>query len=587
MSVLHFRIQYFTYATLAILLIRCANPVTPDGGIKDVKPPTVVSSFPENHCINFQKKELRILFNEFIQLKDQNSQVTISPPPKNNPDIKVKGKTLVINLADSLLRNSTYSINFGNSIEDITENNILKNFRFVFSTGSYLDSLSIKGRVINAFNNTPQKDILAMLYSKDNDTIPVDSLPFHFKPSYLTRTDENGSFIFENVRNTPLLLFAIKDQNGNAIFDLPNEKIAFFDTLIYGTYLPEHAYDTAKQDSLIKKSNPAQKDSLTTSPDNIPFYALRLFEEIDSVEIIQKVFLAQKDQVAILFRFPIHDPYFRPLNFIPDPDWATKEISAGKDTVYLWLKSNSLDSLTMEISDKHKIIDTVRISLLDKTIKKKKDKKEQESVQRVFLSSKIRDGRLNHFRNNPQVIFSYPILRFDFSRILLVYDKDTVHPTSVFADSVKRTLILKYKWIEDKKYKLIFPDSTFFSMNNLTNDSLVVAFKTQMLRDYGSVKINLKDGDATQNNIIQLLDEKENVIEQQFLQGSGKVHFEYLSPGKYKIKCIHDRNRNGRWDTGHYRTKLQPEEVYYFPDVIEVRANWDVEELWNVEKSNH
>jgi len=559
--------------------------VTPEGGPKDVKPPTVVSSYPNNHCVHFKSKEIRILFNKFIQLKDQNNEITISPPPKNNPDVKVKGKILVITFADSLLNNNTYCINFGNSIEDLHEGNVLKNFRFVFSTGSYLDSLSVRGKVIDAFDNTPQKDVLTMLYARISDTIPIDSLPFHFKPSYLARTDENGLFSLENVRNGPLLLFALKDQNGNEIFDLPNEKIAFCDSLINGTYVPIILNDTTKQDSLTKKSHPTQKDSLQARPDNIPFYTLRLFEEIDSIQKIKKVFLPQKDQVAVIFRFPTHDPHFKPLNFIYDPDWATKEISHGKDTVYLWLKPNSLDSLTIEISDKNKILDTARISLLDKNTKKKKDSK--LPVQRVFLTSNIRDGNLNHFRNNPQIISSYPVVRSDFPRILLIYDKDTIHTTPVFADSLKRILTLKHKWKEDKKYRLIFPDSTFFSMNNLTNDSVILTFKTQMLRDFGSIKINIKDGDANQNNIIQLLTEKENFIEQQFLQGSGKVYFEYLSPGKYKIKCIRDKNRNGRWDTGHYRTKLQPEEVYYFPQVIEVRANWDIEEIWDVEKSNY
>jgi hypothetical protein len=580
------RIHYFVYPILAVLLIRCANPVTPEGGKKDIEPPTVVNSFPPNNCINFQEEGIRVVFDEFIQLKDQNTQITISPPPKTNPDFKVKGKSLVIDLKDSLLRNSTYCINFGSSISDITENNILKNFRFVFSTGVYLDSLSVKGKVSNAFDNTPQKDILAMLYTRTNDTIPIDSLPFHSKPYYIARTDVNGLFNFYNVGNGPLLLFAMKDQNGNGIFDLPNEKIAFYDTLISGNYEPVTTRDTSKMDSLKKAGLSILKDSLNAKKDSIPFYNLRMFEETDSTEKVLKSFLAQKDQVSVFFRFPVHSPQFRPLNFHPDPDWASEEISPGRDSVYLWLKPDSHDSLFMEITDNNKILDTVRISLKDNSLKRKKDKKEPEPVQRISLSSTIHDGKLNPFRKNPGIIFSYPVVRSDFSRILLVCEKDTIHPKAVFTDSIKRILVISQKWKEDKKYRLIFPDSTFFSMNNLTNDSLIVGFKTQMLKDFGSLKINLQAGDFTRYNIVQLLDEKENVLEQKLLQGSGRAFFEYLSPGKYKIKCILDKNHNRRWDTGNYRKKLPPEKVFYFPAVIEVRANWDVEESWNIEKDN-
>jgi len=586
MSILRF-FSRFTCLLIVLLLVRCANPVSPEGGLKDTKPPVVVTSFPDNYCINYKEKNIRIVFNEFIQLKDQYTQINVSPPAKTIPDVKVKGKTLSISLADSLLSNTTYSINFGKSIQDLREGNVLKDFKFVFSTGSYLDSLSIRGKVINAFDDAPQKDITAMLYTRTTDTIPIDSMPFHLKPSYIAKTDESGSFIFENVKSGPLLLFAIMDKNGNDIFDLPNEKIAFCDSLIHGTYVVPPKVDTAKKDTLQKKDVPTIKDTIKSIVSEAPSYTLRLFEETDSVQKINRAFLAQKDEVTLYFRFPAHEPRFRPLNFSADQAWSLTEMNPGKDTVNFWLKPGIADSLIMEVTDNKKVIDTLRISLLDKTAKRKKDKKETDAVRRVFLSSNVRDGNLNMFRKNPQLTFSYPIRNANFRRILLTCNKDTIHPVCVFTDSLKRRLMIKTKWIEDKNYHLIFPDSTFYTYNGLTNDSVILIFKTQMLRDFGSILITMKMDDPDRKNLVQLLDEKENVLEQQVIIGPGKIHYEYLSPGKYKVKCIYDRNRNGRWDTGHYRTKLQPEEVFYFPSVIEVRANWDIEEIWNVDKVAH
>jgi hypothetical protein len=571
---------------LSLLFFRCANPVSPEGGPRDVIPPQVVNSFPDNHCINFDRKEIRITFDEFIQLKDQNNQVVISPPQKITPDFKVKGKTLITELEDTLLPNTTYSINFGDAILDITEGNAAKNFRFVFSTGSYIDSLTVKGKVISAFDASPQKDVLALLYGDTNDTIPVDSLPFHSQALYQAKTDETGSFDLENIRSGRLLLFALKDQNSNGIFDLPTEKVAFCDSLIIGYYLAPIHVDTAKPDTSLKTLT-EQKDTLVKEAEHQSIYSLRLFEEIDSTQRVLRAYYVQQDQVAVIFRYPVSDPVFRPLNFTPDPGWMMEERSSANDSVFLWLKPGSLDSLILEISDRNRVIDTAKIPLKEHAKKTRKDKQGLEIVRRVLLSSKAgRDGKLNQFRSDPRVTFSYPIGRSDLSRILLVTEKDTVHPVSVFADSIQRILVIKHKWMEDKMYRIILPDSVFFSIHDLTNDSMFIIFRTELLRNLGSIKLTIRDSTAKPGRIIQLLNEKENILEQKFIEGDGKVSFDYLNPGKYKIKCIIDRNNNRRWDTGKYREKIQPEEVYYFPNLIEVRANWDVEEIWNPEKRN-
>ena len=567
---------------LLLLLCRCANPVTPEGGPKDVTPPKATDCDPPALTTHFHKKDIRITFNKYIQLKDQHNQINIAPPLLPHTDIRLRGKSIFIKLADTLKSNTTYSINFGEAISDLTENNILHDFTYTFSTGSYIDSLSLSGRILNAFDQVPQKDVIAMLYINENDTLPLDSLPFHVKPYYMAKTNENGDFIFRNLRDVPFLLFALKDMNGDYIFNLPNEKIAFCDSLVKGIYVKPPSPETLKKDSAAKRDTLLhKKDTSVIKKQTTPGYTLNLFEESDSIQKILKADMINEDQVGIYYRFPTIKPEFIPMN-IPDiPGWMIPEFNVTRDSVFLWLKNTGKDSLYLRLVDKGKTLDTARINLLKKSLKKKKTDKGTASLVKLKLSTNMPDGRLNQFKRDPVIIFSYPLSGQNLIRILLVDGKDTINPKLAFTDSVKRKLRVSYKWKEDRPYRLIIPDSVFRSINGHSNDSLVVSFRTHSLRDFGSIQMTISIKYPS-DYLIQLLDEKENVLERKIISASGKVKFDYLSPGKYKIKAILDRNRNGRWDTGKFSKKIQPEKVQYFQKIIEVRANWDIDESWEL-----
>ena len=568
---------------LLILLTRCANPVTPEGGPKDTKPPKVVISDPPKATTHFNKKEIRITFNKYIQLKDQSNQIIIAPPLLNHTDIHVHGKSIVIKLTDSLKSNTTYSINFGDAISDITENNILHDYTYTFSTGSYVDSLSLSGRIINAFDLTPQKDVLAMLYVNENDTLPLDSLPLHVKPYYLAKANENGEFRFSNLRDVPYLLFALKDLNGDHIYNPPNEKIAFCDSLVKGVYVLPPTPEMLKKDSIAKADTiHPKKDTTILKMKTQPGFTLRLFEQSDSIQKILKADMVNDDQIEIDFRFPAIKPEFIPLN-LPNAsqDWMIPEFNTNMDSVYLWVTNTGKDSLYLRIINNNKTLDTARIDLTKKNLKKKKSDIASSSGIKLKLSTNMSDSRLNQFRNDPFIISSYPLSKTDFHRILLVDGKDTVHPKLAFADSIKRKIRVSYKWKEDHPYKLIIPDSIFQSFNGHSNDSLLVSFRTHTLRDFGSIQMTLTLTNPS-NYIIQLLNEKENILEQRIITASGKVKFDYLPPAKYKIKAILDLNKNGHWDSGSFFKKLQPEPVRYFQKIIEVHANWDIDESWDL-----
>jgi hypothetical protein len=219
---------------------------------------------------------------------------------------------------------------------------------------------------------------------------------------------------------------------------------------------------------------------------------------------------------------------------------------------------------------------------MQKSQKKKASKKGKEGIERLLLSANVSAGRLNQYKGDPFVSFAYPLSRYDFSKIHLAEGKDTSRPEVSFIDSVKRKIEVKHKWKEGKNYTLIIPDSVFFSINEFANDSLVSKFKTMVPQDFGSLRVTISFTEGLGNYIIQLLNEKETVMEEKIISKPEIVEFDYITPGNYKIKAILDHNRDSRWNTGNYLKYIQPEEVFYFPKLIEVRGNWDIDESWSL-----
>ncbi len=575
-------IHGFLMLSSCILIWRCANPVTPGGGPKDVTSPEVVRFDPPNNSIHFKGNTIQIDFKEFINLVNPSTDILISPPLINPPEYRLRGKSVIIKLADSLKANTTYVVSFGKSITDITENNVLTNLSYVLSTGDYIDSLSLKGNVTDAFNLTPQKEIFVFLYIDNSDTIPFDSLPVKVPPYYITRTGDNGEFLFKNLQDVPFKLIALDDQNSTLIFDQPSEKIAFYDTLITPYYIPPP--DTFKNDSTKKESikKDTASDTINRENDSIPFltvpsFELRLFEEIDSTQRLVKKSKIGEGKILFLFKYPVKNPSFRPFNVNPETTHIITEIFPKKDSIILWISGQKYDSLYIEVSDNQTVLDTAKLDLRKKIGKKSSVK---DSLPDRLNIIPRKSNVFNHFKYKFQCDFSYPLSRWDFSRVLLIEDNDTVLPEINFSDSIKRKIIIEHKWKEEKNYKVIFPDSILYGFNDLTNDTIKIEFRTNVQKDFGSLLMNIDLDNSPGDYIIQLLTEKENLVEEKFIHHSGKVRFDYVVPGKFKIKVILDRNHNKKWDTGNYRKNLQPEEVRYFSKTVEIRANWDVEEDW-------
>lgn len=570
-----------TYLTVLIIALwHCANPVTPEGGPKDVKPPKILSCDPPDQSTGFKGNTIRIEFDEFIVVKNPSSEILISPPVKNTPDYRLRGKSLIIKLDDTLTANTTYTINFGKSIADITENNVLTGLTYVFSTGDHVDSLSLAGHVIGAFNLKPQKEVFTILYVDNNDTVPFDSLPLKVPPMFIVRTKENGEFLFTNLKEAPYKLIALNDQNSNLFFDQPSEKVAFLDSLVHPVFIPPVAPDTVAKDTAGQKSS-AKKDTSEVRPPLFPSYEMKLFEEIDSTQRLLRTRIVRDGMILFVLKYPAKKLRFHPVNIDSASAWKIEEYYPRRDSVVLWMTGKKTDSLIVGVSDNNTMLDTVKLDLRKKQIKKKTDNKDS-TPERLGITCSAKNTSLNQFTSRLELAFSYPLSRWDFSRVLLIDEKDTLHPKMELADSINRKVVVRHKWKEDKQYMLIIPDSVFYGISNLTNDSLKQDFRTRSAREFGSLIVTLDILQRPGNYIIQLLSEKESLLEEQFVNASGKISFRYIQPGKYKIKAILDRNRNKQWDTGNYRNNLQPEDVFYLPKTIEIRANWDVEENWKL-----
>lgn len=579
----------------AFLLVACANPVTPAGGPKDVKKPSVTACEPPNHSVKFNTKNIRIEFDEFINLKNPLQEIFISPPLKQRLETKLRGKSLLVLLNDTLASNTTYSISFGNAISDLTENNILTGFTYVFSTGDFIDSLSLKGTLVNAFDLLPQKDVFIELYTNNNDSLPLDSLPLHVPPYYVTKSDENGNYLFNNLKNSDYLLFALSDQNGDLVFNQLSEKIAFSDTLVKPYHLPSSHIDTLKNDSLpdnpktdlsngnpdgIAVAGPLKKpDSLSGLSLLYPSYTLSLFEETDSVQRLINARFLKEGMATLSFRFPIHDFQIVPLNFDSLSAWAIYELSKKNDSLTLWITRPKTDTLIARLMVDNQLMDTLRLFLVKKESPKKNDKK--NPGPQLTIQNPASTSGLNQFKNNLDLVTSYPLTRWDFSRVLLVSGKDTVPADLEFTDSLKRRIRVIHPWEEEKNYTLLIPDSVFFSINGLSHDSILLNFRTKAEKEFGNLTVTLDIGHRPGQYIVQLLNDKEtSIIDEQIVDKSTVISMKFVNPGQFKLKAILDKNKNRKWDTGNYRSHIQPEEVFYLPKKIEIRSNWDVEENW-------
>jgi hypothetical protein len=584
-----------------VLAIRCANPVMPSGGIKDTDPPEVVISLPPNKSVLFNGRTLVLTFNEFVKLEKAQQQILISPPPQTNPEFRLRGKSLIIRFEEDLLPQTTYSVFFGDAIVDLTESNPLKGYNFVFSTGDILDSMSFKGNAFNAFDLKPAENVFAMLYLLSQaDTIPPDSLPYVKKPYYVTRTDKNGNFRFNNLKNEQFKIFALSDMNSNFIYDMAGELIAFSDSLIMPEFTPEPVIDSLlvtdslefsdeEIDTELAASQKTADSLLQLQTDSLSFvHALRLamFQEVDSTQKLLRAEIVKAGLLRFAFRQPAYDVLIKPLDSLPDSLNIMPLFNNNGDTLLWYFRAGIADSIHLTVTKDTLIRDTLHLSLNPRQAAQARRLSRRDTAEREFLAwtANIPNRKLE-IEQTLQLNFGYPVVELRLpDSVMMVVNSDTLNIAPSFArmDSLGLKYQLEYTFEPDMQYNLTVPDSVFYGLNGLTNDTMRLSFKVPPPEDYGNLFLEISNPGQKQF-IIQLLGTKEVVLREFYLSESSTLNIRNLIPGKYLLKAIDDRNQNRRWDTGNYLKGIQPEAVYYFSKELDIRANWDFEESWKLE----
>lgn len=596
----------------------------PTGGERDIEPPRVVASDPPNFSTNFAGTRISLTFSEFVSLKGIQQQLLISPPLEKRPEFRLRGRTLQIRFDEELKPETTYNMYFGDAIVDLTEGNPLTDFSFVFSTGPLLDSMSMSGNMRYAFDLKPPEDAFVLLYMVDNDTIELDSLPYLVKPYYVARADKEGNFRFNNLRNQQFKIFGLTDRNSNFIYDMAGEAIAFLDSLVTPAYFSPLAdsallvgsftmSDTTRlptdtisvADTIFVADTIAAADSVyidTGLLDSLRFemeqerrlekayYNLRLFNEVDSTQRLLRTELAKAGLLQFSFRFPAKAVSVEPLQAVPDTLGLLKQYSKQADTLFWYFRQNVLDSISVVVQLDTLINDTLHLSLKPRQsfgLGRRGQSDEVDKPSFLNFTTNAKNRRLEVERD---LIFSfdYPVVHMhlrDSTRFTT--SEDTTYNSISFAaaDSIGLKYRLQYKFEPDGTYGIYIPDSSFYGLNGSWNDTIDLRIRVPALSDYGNlfVELSLPSDEVF---VVQLLNSRGDVLREQLVSSSGPLSFTNLQAGKYGLKAIQDTNRNGRWDTGDYLKGIQPERVFVFPKEIEVRANWDFEEDWDIAEGN-
>ena len=573
----------YTYLIILLLVIlsACATVVRPTGGPRDLSPPLVVDFNPPNGNMNMKKDKIVIKFSEFIILKKLNEQMVVSPQMPDKPIVKISGKKLIVELPDSLRDNTTYTIFFGDAVVNYKENIPVHNFSYVFSTGDVVDSLRVKGSAVKAFDHSSYDELFVMLYqSKD------DSALYKEKPYYLTKTERNGKFYLNNLAPGEYQIYALKDANRNYIYDQPDEEIAFCQKLI----IPTHPSSFIATDS-----NPAPK-----KPKDINLFVFKEWPK-EAKFMSKKVYPPHK--VLFTFNRPIKDFRLIPLDFTPkQKEWHFDVHGVEGDSITSYLLGVDQDSIDVILADGDFIMDTLELVLVkpkrkiistggglfsnkNKVKKQASDTIKKKIITKIKFTSNI--GKTVHFFSELGFTFKVPLSNYKADRIKLYKAKDTlwlpVKSESRILDEQKMLKInIRANFEERKKYKLVVEDSTFFDLYGSTNDSIGKIFQTTEMREYGSLDL-VVDYSGSQPLIIQMLNAKDVVIREDFITEPQTINYPYLVEGKYKIKAIVDINKNGKWDSGDFEKRILPERIYYVNKIIDIRSNWDNEQIWKLE----
>ena len=590
---------------LVIIGYSCASMGTPDGGPYDEMPPKFVGSNPGMRAVNVKNQKIELEFDEFIKLEKAAEKVVVSPPQLEQPEIKVVGKKVALELFDTLKDATTYTIDFSDAIVDNNEGNPMGHFTYSFSTGTSIDTMEVSGTVLNAADLEPIKGIQVGLHKNLNDSA-LTTLPF----DRVSRTDSRGHFIIRGVAPGKYRIYALMDGNQNYLYDSKTETVAFSDSIIIPSMMPATRQDTLWKDTLTI-------DTIKTvpytrfMPDDI---ILRAFKEENTRQYFSRSQRDKENHFILKFSAKADTlPTLTGLNF-DAKDAFIIEPNEGNDSICYWIKDSlvyQMDTLAVQMdylytdslnqlvpkTDTIYLANKLTREQREKLAKKEAEEKEKERKKKEKKGEKIEEEKPSFLtmnvdapsafdiNRNIALSFEEPVSKIDTSAIHMSVKVDTVWqdiPFLFMADSVlPRKYEILAEWEPEKEYQLKIDSAAIVGLYGLHTNKVEQSVKVKKLDEYGTLLFNLQGASPT--SIVELLDNSGKVLRQQRVTSENTADFYYLAPNtKYYIRLFDDRNGNGKWDTGNVEKGIQPEEVYYFPKVWEMKANFEFEETWNI-----
>ena len=528
----------FILFLLLFVCIGCAKKGSITGGLKDTIAPTLKISFPENFSTNFKGNQIKLTFDEYIKLKGLEKQLIVSPPMKNEPLIIPSSVTkyLTIQIKDTLQPNTTYSFNFGQSITDNNEGNPLNQFKYVFSTGPYINSLALGGRVKDALDREVESFVSVMLYEVNEKF--KDSVVYTSPPRYITNTlDSLKTFRLENLKAGKYLLVAMKDRNNNNKFNPKTEKIGFHKQFITIPNDTVYEIELFKEELPFKAYKPSQ-----VSGNRI---AIGYDGKQDFSKSKPKIILKNNNQIleSIVTQFP------------------------KKDSLQVWYKPIKADSLLLNIKKEGYVNDF--------SVKIKNQKKDTLSINAV------QTGILN-MRDEFTLESSTPLVKIDKSKIFINSSKTKITEFTPNYDDFNQKLVLNFPKNTSEKYQIQLLPGALTDFFEKSNDTLTYKLETRSESDYGNLIVDFQNVKRFPI-IIELTNEKGEILAYDYSEKNTKVEFNFLEPKDYILRVIYDDNKNKKWDSGNYLEKRQAEEVIYYSKVIkDVRANWNDNETFDL-----
>lgn len=598
------KIPFCAMAVMALLFTACAKMGNPDGGWFDETPPKILGSTPADKATGVKGKKIAIFFDEYIKLDNPSEKVVVSPPQFEQPEITGQGRSVKVELQDSLKQNTTYTIDFSDAISDNNEGNPLGNYTFTFSTGDHIDTLEVSGCVIDASNHEPIKGILVGLYDDTADSA------FCKKPMVrVSRTDGNGRFVIKGIAEGNYRVYALQDVDGNYMFSQKSEMLAFNHDIITPTSKPDIRQDTIWADSLHIRDI-SRTPYTHFLPDNI---VLQAFNEVQTDRYFLKSERKEPESFSLFFSYgDSRLPEIKGLDF-DEKDAFVIEPSLKQDSITYWLRDTALvnrDTLSLAVTymatDSTGTLQqqTDTLELLSRNPYAKRLKAQQEEYDKWKKKQERLEKKGKPFETEfpakpleakydvPSVLdpdqslgisFPTPLLRSDTAAIHLYEQIDTAWYVKPFMFGPRpdkhRAYTIVADWTSGAQYSLEIDTLAFTDIYGKTTAPYKQGFKVRSSDEYSNIELTIT-GMKDTAIVVQLLSGSDKMVKEVTAR-DGVARLNYVRPGEYYLRMFIDSNGNEQWDTGEYAADRQPEQVYYYPEKIECREKWDLKETWN------